>query len=66
MAKKANRSFWVTANAGPSVVTLGVGFFLMLVGVAYPSYLATVTVDVSGFVLILSGIIGIFLLRRRM
>ncbi len=61
MAKKTKQSFWDTASQAPSAVSLVIGFLLLLAGIAFPSVLAFL-VNIAGIVLVLSGIIGIYML----
>lgn len=61
MPKKSSQSFWTTANQAPSAISLVIGFLIMLAGLVFPSVLATLLI-IAGFILIISGIIGIYLL----
>lgn len=59
--KQTNKSFWSTASQAPSAIMLVIGFLLVFAGIVFPSVLAFL-VNIFGLILILSGIIGIYLL----
>ncbi len=64
MAKKTNKqskSFWKSTSRAPSAVSLAMGFLIVLDGIVFPS-ITSLLLEIAGLVLILSGIIGIYLL----
>ena len=65
MAKRAkgskDRTFWNTASQAPSAISLAIGFLMIALGLISSTLLAFL-INVFGFILIISGLVGIYLL----
>ncbi len=60
-AKGSSQSFWNTARQAPSVVSLAMGFAIVGAGLI-SSTILSILMNIAGVILIVSGIVGIYLL----